>query len=48
MANLTDSLVQWRSKIDKGGGGGHYHIFVFTDLKNNRFEKKLIMQNRNI
>ena len=33
-----------RSKIE-GGGGGNIHIFVFTDLKNNRFQKKLIMQN---
>ncbi len=31
-----------------GGGGGNIHIFVFTDLKNNRFQKKLIMQNTNI
>ncbi len=23
------------------------HIFVFTDLKNNRFQQKLIMQNTN-
>jgi hypothetical protein len=30
------------------GGGGDIHIFVFTDLKNNRFQKKLIMQNTNI
>jgi hypothetical protein len=29
-------------------GMGHIHIFVFTDLKNNRFQKKLIMQNKNI
>jgi hypothetical protein len=29
-------------------GGDHIHIFVFTDLKNNRFQKKLIMQNTNI
>ena len=41
---------QWRKKIDNwgGGGGGNIHIFVFTDLKNNRFQKKLIMQNTNI
>ena len=41
----TDSGVG-RSII--GGGGGNIHIFVFTDLKNNRFQKKLIMQNTNI
>jgi hypothetical protein len=37
-----------RSKFDNGGGGAHIHIFVFTDHKNNRFQKKLIMQNTNI
>ena len=31
-----------------GGGGAHFNIFVFTDCKNNRFQKKLRMQNRNI
>jgi hypothetical protein len=25
-----------------GGGGADIHIFVFTDCKNNRFQKKLI------
>ena len=35
--------MQWRSQLDKWGGGGHIHIFVFTDRK-----KKLIMQNTNI
>ena len=30
-----------------GGGGAHIHIFVFTDHKNNRFQKKLITQNTN-
>jgi hypothetical protein len=29
-------------------GGADIHIFVFTDCKNNRFQKKLIGQNRNI
>ena len=28
--------------------GDHIHIFVFTDCKNNRFQKKLIVQNTNI
>jgi hypothetical protein len=28
-----------------GGGAGNIHIFVFTDLNNNRFQNKLIMQN---
>ena len=35
---------QCRSKLDNWGGG-HIHIFVFTDHKNNRFQKKLITQN---
>ena len=30
------------------GGGVHIHIFVLTDRKNNRFQKKLMMQNTNI
>ena len=35
------AAVLWRSQLDKwGGGGGHIHIFVFTDLKNNQFQKK--------
>ena len=29
-------------------GGANIHIFVFTDLKNNWFQKKLMMQNTNI
>ena len=29
-------------------GGGDIHIFVFTDLKNSQFQKKLIMKNTNI
>jgi hypothetical protein len=29
-------------------GGADIHIFVFTDCKNNRFQKKLIGQNMNI
>ena len=28
--------------------GADIHIFVFTDCKNNRFQKKLIGQNTNI
>ena len=32
----------------RGGGRGDIHIFVFTDLKNNRFQTKVIMQNTNI
>ena len=32
------------SKIE----GVHIHMIVFTDQKNNRFQKRLIMQNTNI
>ena len=31
-----------------GRGGADIHIFVFTHHKNNRFQKKLIVQNTNI
>ena len=41
------AVEQWRSQLDKWGGD-HIHIFVFRDLKNNQFQKKLIMQNTNI
>ena len=34
-------------KIDNWGGA-HIHIFVFTDCKNNRFQRKLMMHNTNI
>ena len=34
--------------IIRGGVGDHIHIFVFTDLQNNRLQKKLVMQNTNI
>ena len=37
---------QWRRQLDNWGA--NIHIFVFTDHKNNRFQKKLIMQNTNI
>ena len=30
------------------GGGAHIYIFVFTDCKSNRFQKKLVVQNTNI
>ena len=35
---------QGQRKIDNWGAGGG-HIFVFTECKNNRFQKKLIVQN---
>ena len=34
--------VAWPASIIRGA---NIHIFVFTDLKNNRFQKKLMMQN---
>ena len=30
------------------GGGANIHIFVFTDLEKNGFQKKLIRHNMNI
>ena len=39
---------QWCRQLDNWGGGVNIHIFVFTDHKNNRFQKKLIMQNTKI
>ena len=39
---------QGRSKIDNWGGGADIHIFVFTNHKNNWFQKKSIVQNPNI
>ena len=45
-ANLKDifqkTIYKW------GGEGGHINIFVFTHRKNNRFQKKLIVQNMNL
>ena len=32
------------SSIIGGGGGAHVHRYVFTQHKNNRFQKKLIVQ----
>ena len=40
---------QGRSKlVNWGGGGADIHIYVFMHHKNNRFQKKLIVQNTNI
>ena len=47
-SSRTGCPKQWRSKIDNWEGAGHIHIFVFTDLQNNRLQKTLIMQNTNI
>ena len=42
----TDNSV---ASLDKcGEGGGNIHVSVFTDLKINQFQKKLIMRKRNI
>ena len=42
------NVIAVASSIIWGGGGADIHIFVFTDHKNNRFQKKLITQNTNI
>ena len=39
--------LQGRSKLDNWGGAD-IHIYVFTQNKNNRFQKKLTVQNTNI
>ena len=50
----SEGLIQWIFLCDCRGrgrsiiGGAHIHIFVFTDCKNNRFQKKLMMHNTNI
>jgi hypothetical protein len=33
-------FTQGRRKVDNGGGGADIHIFMFTDCKNNRFQRK--------
>ena len=44
-----DAPWQGRSKLDNwGGGGADIHMYVFTHHKNNRFQKKLIVQNTNM
>ena len=49
-SSILHVLMQGRRKLDNwgGGGGADIHIYVFTHHKNNRFEKKLIVQNTNI
>ena len=34
--------------LASGGGGGVFIYFMFTDINNNLFQKKLIVQNTNI
>ena len=46
--NRDDNRVGRGAGISIIGGGADIHIFVFTDCKNNRFQKKLIGQNTNI
>ena len=53
---ITSEVIFFTSGVERsiigGGGGGeeaiYIHIFVFTNLKNNRFQNNLIMQNTNI
>ena len=47
------SYILCKNASRRGAGisiiaGADIHIFVFTDCKNNRFQKKLIGQNTNI
>ena len=51
--NVGQLLCHSRSMKYTGAGrtiieGANIHIFVFTDCKNNRFQKKLIKQNAHI
>ena len=46
--NLSFPTISGHGRLLIGGGGAHIHIFVFTDCKNNRFQKKLMMHNTNI
>ena len=46
--NHDETISQEPQKIDNWGGGAHIHIFVFTNCKNNRFQKKLMMHSTNI
>ena len=46
--NASIFLVSASGVVKLDNWGGHIHIFVFTDHKNNRFQKKLIVQNTNI
>ena len=40
--NETYRLRAWTGVASSiSGGGGHIHIFVFTDRKDNQFQKKL-------
>ena len=47
---MVSTLVNVRAVASSiiGGGGADIHIFVFTNHKNNWFQKKLIVQNPNI
>jgi hypothetical protein len=47
----TNGAVTRRDNLGGGGGGGggvHIHIVMFTNRKNNRFQKKSVGQNTNI
>ena len=48
-AQCPYGAAQAHTKLDigGGGGGGNTHVFVFTDHKNNRSQKKLIVQSTN-
>ena len=40
-------FCQWCTKLNHWEGG-HIHVFMFTDHKNNHFQKKFIVQKTNI
>ena len=43
---VVPNTIQGDRKLDNWGAD--IHIYVFTHYKNNRFQKKLIVQNTNI
>ena len=45
---LVKGMVLFSGVASSIIGGAHIHIFMFTHRKNNRFQKKLPMQNMNI
>ena len=45
---VTKDTIARRGRGRSIIGGAHIHIFVFTDCKNNRFKRKLMMHNTNI
>ena len=42
---MQNTITNYETSSVATGGGANIHIFLFTDLKNNGFQKKLMMQN---